>query len=151
MGIVSRPFIRLAHQAATASSALTGNSVRMPSSNVAPSTSKPIRFLPPFNGRQCLLSLSATMNTRYNALPRLFIRRVTSVRNLTARRRNRHLSQPPACLSVQCLRQLRPHVQRPLVSAALVSCRREHHIERCPQPKRAPSPTANNGVSRAAT
>ena len=74
----------LAHQAATASSALTGSSVNMPSSNLAPSTSKPIRFRPPFSGRQRSLSLSATLNTRYNALSRLFIRRVTSVLSLTA-------------------------------------------------------------------
>ena len=74
----------LAHQAATASSALTGNSVKIPSSNRAPSISKPIRFLPPFSGRQRSLSLSDTLNTRYNALSRLFIRRVASVLNLTA-------------------------------------------------------------------
>ena len=35
----------LAHQAATGSSALTGNSVKIPSSNRTPSISKPIRFL----------------------------------------------------------------------------------------------------------
>ena len=74
----------LAHQAAAASSALTGSSVKIPSSNRAPSTSKAIRFLPPFSGRQRSLSISATLNTRYNALSRLFIRRVTSVLNLTA-------------------------------------------------------------------
>ena len=74
----------LAHQAATASSALTGSSAKIPSSNFAPSTSKPIRFLPPFSGRQRSLSLSDTLNTRYNALSRLFIRRVTFVLNLTA-------------------------------------------------------------------
>ena len=74
----------LAHQAATASSALTGNSVKIPSSNFAPSTSKPIRFRPPFNGRQRSLSLSDTLNTTRNALSRLFIRRVASVLNLTA-------------------------------------------------------------------
>ena len=74
----------LAHQAATASSALTGNSAKIPSSNFAPSTSKPIRFLPPFSGRQRSLSLSDTLNTRYNALSRRFIRRVASVLNLTA-------------------------------------------------------------------
>ena len=74
----------LAHQAATAPSALTGNSVKIPSSNRAPSISKPIRFLPPFSGRQRSLSLSDTLNTRYNALSRLFIRRVASVLNLTA-------------------------------------------------------------------
>ena len=56
----------LAHQAATASWALTGNSAKIPSSNFAPSTSKPIRFLPPFSGRQRSLSLSDTLNTRYN-------------------------------------------------------------------------------------
>ena len=60
----------LAHQAATAPSALTGNSVKIPSSNRAPSISKPIRFLPPFSGRQRSLSLSDTLNTRYNALSR---------------------------------------------------------------------------------
>ena len=74
----------LAHQAATASSALTGSSAKIPSSNFAPSTSKPIRFLPPFSGRQRSLSLSDTLNTRYNALSRRFIRRVTFVLNLTA-------------------------------------------------------------------
>ena len=74
----------LAHQAATAPSALTGNSAKIPSSNRAPSISKPIRFLPPFSGRQRSLSLSDTLNTRYNALSRLFIRRVASVLNLTA-------------------------------------------------------------------
>ena len=74
----------LAHQAATAPSTLTGNSAKIPSSNRAPSISKPIRFLPPFSGRQRSLSLSDTLNTRYNALSRLFIRRVASVLNLTA-------------------------------------------------------------------
>ena len=73
----------LAHQAA-APSTLTGNSAKIPSSNFAPSTSKPIRFLPPFSGRQRSLSLSDTLNTRYNALSRRFIRRVASVLNLTA-------------------------------------------------------------------
>ena len=74
----------LAHQAATAPSTLTGSSAKIPSSNFAPSTSKPIRFLPPFSGRQRSLSLSATLNTRYSALSRRFIRRVTFVLNLTA-------------------------------------------------------------------
>ena len=54
----------LAHQAATAPSTLTGNSAKIPSSNRAPSISKPIRFLPPFSGRQRSLSLSDTLNTR---------------------------------------------------------------------------------------
>ena len=54
-----------------------------PSSNLVPSTSKPIRFQPPFSGRHRSLSLSATLKTRYSALSRCFIRRVTSVLNLT--------------------------------------------------------------------
>ena len=74
----------LAHQAATASSALTGNPVRTLSSNLTPSISKPIRFRLPFSGLQRSLSLSATLNTRYSALSRLFIRFATSVLYLTA-------------------------------------------------------------------
>ena len=41
-------------------------------------------FHPPFSGLQASLSLKATLNTRYNTLSRLCIRRVTSVPNLTA-------------------------------------------------------------------
>ena len=66
----------LAHQAATASSTLTGNSVKIPSSNLAPSTSRPISLRPPFSGLDRLLSLRATLNTSYSAL------RVASIKTM---------------------------------------------------------------------
>ncbi|MCY4579451.1 MAG: hypothetical protein OXD31_10420 [Chloroflexi bacterium] len=55
-----------------------------PTSNLAPSTNKPIKFRPPFSSRHRSLRLSSTLNTRYSALSRRFIRHMTSVLNLTA-------------------------------------------------------------------
>ena len=81
----------LAHQAANASSALTGNSVSIPSSNLAPTTRNPIRFRPPFSGLQRSLSLSATTCFRRRHLEHKVQRAVSTRHPL------RHICPQPHC------------------------------------------------------
>ena len=105
----------LAHQAATASSALTGNSVSIPSSNLAPPTSNPIRFRPPFSGLQRSLSLSATTCFRRRHLEHKVQRAVSTLHPL------RHICPQPHCAEHRLQRvrspKMHPVFRREVVEA----------------------------------